>query len=114
MLGSGPRGVYRIRGIYQENEATFFLPHMEWEVASTSNVHPDERQFLVHSSASVRVMSTTDLTREELKDHRSHEWKGQAPDLLERDEHKTLQIGQLRACGCSWSIECSRHFGFGS
>ena len=30
----------------------------------------------------------------------SHEWKGQAPDLLGSDEHYTLQIGQLRANGC--------------
>ena len=35
--------LYRSRGTHLRNEATFFKPMMEWRVASTSTVNPDER-----------------------------------------------------------------------
>ena len=59
--------LYRIRGTYLENEATFFKPKMEWRVASTSTFIPDEREFIVDSGASVHMVNKTDLSPEELE-----------------------------------------------
>ena len=49
------------------NEVTFFKPLLEWAVASTSTVNPDEREFIAGSGASMHMMSTTDSSPEELE-----------------------------------------------
>ena len=59
--------MFKIRGTYLENEATFFNPKLEWAVAPTSTVNPDEREFSVESGASMLMMSKTDLSPEELE-----------------------------------------------
>ena len=60
------KDVVTIRGTYLENEATFSKPKLEWVEASTSTVNPDGREFIVDSSASMHMMSTTDLPPEAL------------------------------------------------
>ena len=58
--------LYRIRGTYLENEATFFKQKMEnWRVASTLTVNPEERQFMIDSGVSVNMMSKMELSPEE-------------------------------------------------
>ena len=59
--------MYRIRGTYLENDATFFDPKMAWRVASTATVNLDEKKFIVVSGASVYMMSKMDLPPEELE-----------------------------------------------
>ena len=55
----------RLRGNCMENESTFFKPRMEWEVASTATVNPDEGQFIVDSTASLHMMNKMALSPEE-------------------------------------------------
>ena len=59
--------MYRIRGTYLENEATFFDRKMEWRAASTSTGNPDEKKFIVDSGASVHMMSKMGSSPEELE-----------------------------------------------
>ena len=59
--------LYIIRELYLESEATFFEPKLEWRVASTSTINPDEREFVVESGTSMHLMSKTDLSPEELE-----------------------------------------------
>ena len=54
-------------GTHLENEATVFKPKLEWAVASTSTVNPDERDFIVDSGASMHMMSKMDSSPEELE-----------------------------------------------
>ena len=42
-------------------------PRMEWEVAATSTVNPDEREFIVDSGASMHMMGKTNLSQENLE-----------------------------------------------
>ena len=59
--------MYRIRGTYLENEATFFDRKMEWRAASTSTGNPDENKFIVDSGASLHMMSKMGSSPEELE-----------------------------------------------
>ena len=59
--------MYKSLGNYQENEATFFKPQVEWAEASASTVNPDWRDLFVDSGASIQMMTKTDLFPEELE-----------------------------------------------
>ena len=57
----------KIHKLKKEDKATFYSPSEEWILPAASTIHPEEREFVVDSGASMHMVSKKDLNKAELE-----------------------------------------------